>query len=45
MLTMTAPQAKQIPERKGRGPSFLVKMVAGGWKKVYVMKKTKVTAG
>lgn len=38
---MTIPQAKQIPERKGLGPILRQRRVAGGWNRVYVMKKTK----
>lgn len=43
MLTITRPHARQILDRKGRGPSFLVRIVAGGWKIVYVRKNTKAT--
>ena len=41
-LTMTAPQATQRVGRKILGPILYVTTVAGGWKMVYVMKKTKV---
>ena len=41
-LTMTAPQATQRVGRKILGPILYVTTVAGGWKMVYVMKKTRV---
>jgi hypothetical protein len=40
---MTAPQEIQRPARKLRGPILRVRTVAGGWKTMYVMKKTRVT--
>ena len=39
---MTAPQATQRVGRKILGPILKVTTVAGGWKMVYVMKKTRV---
>lgn len=42
VLTMTAPQATQRVGKKILGPILCVTTVAGGWKIVYVTKKTKV---
>lgn len=41
--TIITPQARQIDERKSLGPIFRVRSVAGGWKIVYVTKKTRAT--
>ena len=39
---MTAPHRVQMPARKILGPILRVRIVAPGWKRVYVMKKTRV---
>lgn len=40
VLTMTTPQANVMQARKGRGPIFLQRTVAGGWQTTYVAKNT-----
>jgi hypothetical protein len=35
------PHARQMVDRKSLGPNLHVSSVAGGWKKVYVMKNTR----
>jgi hypothetical protein len=40
---ITAPQEIQRPPRKIRGPILRVMTVAGDWKKMYVVKNTRVT--
>ncbi len=42
MPNITRPQKKVMDERKTRAPILRVRMVAGGWKTVYVVKKTSV---
>jgi hypothetical protein len=39
---MTAPQRRQIAARWIRGPIARTMMVEGGWKMMYVMKKTRL---
>jgi hypothetical protein len=38
---MMTPHARQMVDKKSLGPNFRVRSVAGGWKKVYVMKNTR----
>ena len=40
---MTTPQATQRPARKILGPMNRMRIVAGGWNRVYVMKNTSAT--
>ena len=43
LTIITAPQKKTIEARKIRGPMFLIRTVAGGWKIAYGKKKTTET--